>query len=221
MKTLTTPKSEDWNQYWALDQTKRFTQVSWSKRRILHVLRKYVKKDGKALDAGCGSGFFSKFFCDEGMQTWALDFSEKALNMAQSITDGRCQLVQANLVDGTLSEKRHERFDVIFSDGLFEHFYQSDQDKIVLNLLSVLSETGALITFVPNRWSPWELIRPFYMPGIEEKPFILQELLNLNERNGMKVIERGGINTFPFPFSPDHLVGQFWGMLLFTVARKR
>ena len=185
------------------------------------VLQKYIKENGKAIDAGCGSGFFSKFFCDAGMQTWSLDFSENALNMAKSATDGRSHLVQADLVDGALSQRLQERFDVVFTDGLFEHFGQAEQDKIILNLISVLSETGVLITFVPNRWSPWELIRPFYMPGIEEKPFILQELLNLSERNGMKVLETGGINTLPFRYSPDDLVGRLWGMLLFTVARKR
>jgi len=72
---------------------------------------------------------------------------------------------------------------------------------------------------VPNRWSPWELIRPMFMPDIEETPFVMQQLIDLNHRNGLKVIRYGGINTLPIRFSPDKMVGRTFGMLLYTMAK--
>ncbi len=214
------PVAQDWNNYWSLDQTQKFTKISWSKRRIIRILQPYMIIGNKSLDAGCGSGFFSKYFCDQGMDTTSLDYSDTALNIASNMTQGRTRIIREDLIKENLFQRINEKFDVIFSDGLLEHFTNEEQDKIVNNLLSVLSDNGVLITFVPNRWSPWELIRPIFMPGIDEDPFVLKGLVGVNQRNGLKVIAKGGINTIPFALSPDKLVGSIWGMLLFTISKK-
>jgi len=214
------PKANDWNNYWGLDQTKKFTKISWSKKRIINVLESFVCKDGKALDAGCGSGFFSKYFCDQSMQTTSLDYSDEALNIAQAMTAGRAKVVKKDLINSKLKDELEDRFDIIFTDGLFEHFSLGGQDRILQNFVDVLTDEGCVVTFVPNKWSPWELIRPFYMPGIEEKPFIIRELIDLHLRNGLKIVVTGGVNTFPFAFSPDKLFGKTFGMLLYVIAKK-
>jgi SAM-dependent methyltransferase len=216
---MTLPKAQDWSRFWDLDRTEQFTKVGWAKRRIIGVVQPYIDKGKKALDAGCGSGFFSKYFCDQGMETVSLDYSEKALHIAQQMTEGRTKIAQKDLLSPHLSEELEGPFDLIFSDGLLEHFSKEDQDKILRNYKALLSHQGVVITFVPNRWSPWQLLRPLYMPGIEEIPFLLRELVDLNQRNGLHVIEQGGINTLPFAFSPDRYVGHLWGMLLFTIAK--
>lgn len=225
MKTIVNEKdlarSSDWDQYWSLDQTKRFTQISWSKRRMIRIIAPFMREGTRALDAGCGSGFFSKYFCEQGLATTALDYSPQALAIARQLTKGKVDTLQKDLTADDLSGEMTQRYDIIFSDGLLEHFSSEHQEKILRNFFNLLSPAGRLITFVPNRWSPWELVRPFYMPGIDEKPFVLSQLIALNQRNGFEVIARGGINTFPFALSPDAMVGQWLGMLLFTVAKKK
>ena len=220
-KNLELPGAQDWNHYWERGQTQRFTRVSWSKRRIIRILQPYLRTGCHALDAWCGSGFFSQFFCESGMRATALDYSRSALEIAGSKTRGRAKLVQANLVEDDLSVKLTDRYHLVFTDGLLEHFVPADQDRIIRNLMSVLADDGVIVTFVPNRWSPWELIRPLYMPGIKEDPFRLGELVDLHERNHLQVLARGGINTVPFAFSPDGLFGPVFGMLLFTIAKLR
>jgi len=214
-------RDQDWNHFWQRDQTEPFTKISWSKRRIINIIKPYLEGRNNALDAGCGSGFFSNYFCEQGLRTVALDYSEKALELTQRITNGRVQLIKENLVDSHLSEKLQDCFDIIFTDGLLEHFSQNDQDNIMRNLLSVLSQQGVLITFVPNRWSPWAFIRPFYMPGIDEVPFTLQGLINLTKQHHLEILAKGGINTFPWAFSPDKILGRTFGMLLYTIAVKK
>lgn len=221
MSTIKTPQASDWNNYWSLDQTQKFTRISWSKKRIMRIIRPYVFADSLAMDAGCGSGFFSKYFCDHGMDVTALDYSEEALQIAKKMTEGNADLIQMDLVKDKALAKTDERYDLIFTDGLLEHFSSTDQDAIVNNLKSLLSDNGVLITFVPNRWSPWELIRPFFMPGIEEDPFTMKRLLDVNARNGLDVLAQGGINTVPFAFSPDSLFGSQFGMLLYTIAKNK
>jgi SAM-dependent methyltransferase len=214
------PQDKDWNRFWNRPASKQFSQISWSKRRILRILEPYSIQGKLALDAGCGSGFFSRYFCDKRMATVAADYSEGALEMAQNVTGGQCRLLKVDFLNERLEAKLKERYDVIFSDGLLEHFPGKDQDKILTNWASVMSDDGVMITFVPNRFSPWELIRPLYMPGIEETPFVLKELVDVHKRNGLTVIEKGGVNTFPFRYSPDQWIGSVFGMLLYVVARK-
>lgn len=209
-----------WENFWKKNQPGSFVKVSWSKRRAVHILEQYVSKNMNVLDAGCGSGFFSKFFCDQGTRTTALDYSPAALELAKRVTKGRVKTVRADLVSEKLKNIFDERFDLIFTDGLFEHFSSQDQDQILQNFCSVLAPQGLIITFVPNRWSPWQLLRPFVMPGIKEQPFILKQLVRLNERNGLKVISSGGINTLPFRFSLEGSVASVLGMLLFTVGKR-
>ena len=79
MAKIVTPEASDWDNYWSLDKTERFTKISWSKRRIISILNRYIKAGDHALDAGCGSGFFSRFFADQGLNVTALDYSEEAL----------------------------------------------------------------------------------------------------------------------------------------------
>lgn len=217
---MQTPQATDWNRFWSKPASQQFAKISWSKSRILGVLEPFAVTGKKALDAGCGSGFFSKYFCDRGMSTLAADYSDSALEMAKISTAGQCRLLRVDFLHEQLSVRLPERFDLIFSDGLLEHFPTEQQNIIIKNWASVLSDGGVMVTFVPNRYSPWELIRPLYMPGIEETPFVLKELVDVHERNGLSVIRKGGVNTIPFRYSPDKWVGSAFGMLLYVIARK-
>lgn len=215
------PKAGDWDNYWSLDDTKRFTQISWSKKRIIQILNPYIHKGKTALDAGCGSGFFSGYFCSQEMEVYSLDYSSQALKIADQKTNGRATLVQSDLLNEGLSAKINTTMDLIFTDGLFEHFNYDEQKKIFNNLKSVLSKGGVIVTVVPNKFSPWEIIRPLYMPGIKEDPFTLKQLINLNISCSMNIRAEGGLNTLPFSVSPDKWLGKYFGMLLYTVAQNK
>ncbi len=222
MNALQTPRPRDWDNFWNKGKDKDLAKASWSKKRIMAILDPLLAPGAHALDAGCGSGFFANYFCEKEMQAFALDYSDEALQIAKQLTRGRAQIVQADLVGDRLAEKfpQGTSFDVIFSDGLLEHFPRERQQKILRNFYGLLNPRGVLVTFVPNRWSPWELIRPLYMPGIDEKPFVLSELVSLNEECGFRVDRQGGINVLPLAWSPDAAAGGMFGMLLYTVGRK-
>lgn len=215
-----TPRANDWNRFWQGQNVQKIKEPSWSKKRILSILEPFSIKGKKALDAGCGSGFFSKYFCERGMNVVALDHSDQSLEMTRQMTGGRALTVKADLLSGEISQMLGSQFDLIFTDGLLEHFSAPDQDKIMKNFLALLTDGGVVVTVVPNRWSPWEIIRPIYMPGIWEKPFVMSGLVELNQRQGFEIIQKGGLNTFPFAFSPDKVFGEKFGMLLYTISKK-
>jgi cyclopropane fatty-acyl-phospholipid synthase-like methyltransferase len=212
------PQDKDWNNFWKASGSQKFSQESWSKKRMKQILLPLVGAGKKVLDAGCGSGYFSAYFCDQGMDVVSVDYAESSLTITKQITLGRARIMKADLLKDKLSDCIAERFDVIFSDGLFEHFTEEDQNKIFKNLLSIMQPVGNIITFVPNQWSPWQILRPFLMPGISETPFILEKLKLLNERNGLRVIQSGGVNVLPFSFSPERIFGKRFGMLLYAIG---
>jgi SAM-dependent methyltransferase len=209
---------EHWDNLWKLSRYQQPIKVSWSKRRIVATLKPHLKPESAVLDAGSGSGFFSAYFCSRNMKVTALDYSEEALNLTRRLTHGEATLICDDLVVEGLAERLGSRFDLIFSDGLLEHFAPADQLSIFKNFAAVLNEGGTIATFVPNKWSPWQIIRPLYMPGINECPFTLPQLIQLNERAGLRVFKAHGLNTIPIRFSPDKLFGSQFGMILFTFS---
>lgn len=209
--------SKSWDRFW--DGSKGGKPPSWSKKRICRILGKYIRPGYKVLDAGCGSGFFSNWFLQQGLKTSSLDYSQKALESTKGLTDGKCEAyLSGDLTDPAIYVQYEKLFDLIFSDGLFEHFEEGQQDAIFLNMTKMLKPDGVIVTFVPNLFTPWTLLRPFLMPGIHEKPFTIGSLKNLYERNGSDTKETGGINVLPVAFSPDSLFGSRFGMLVYCVG---
>ncbi|HPB67649.1 MAG TPA: class I SAM-dependent methyltransferase [Candidatus Omnitrophota bacterium] len=211
--------ASNWDGFWGHAEA-TVINASWSKKRVIRIVSPLLSGRASVLDAGCGSGFFSKFFCDQGLSVVSLDYSPVALSLTARCTGHRSQIIRADLLDPSLPGLLQKKFDVVFSDGLFEHFSREEQDVMLKNLLALLTVDGLLVTFVPNRWSPWQVIRPFFMPGIKEDPFDYSGLLDLYARNGLAVISSGGINMVPFRWSPDTLLGRRFGMLLFAVGKK-
>ncbi|MBN1825237.1 MAG: class I SAM-dependent methyltransferase [Candidatus Eisenbacteria bacterium] len=213
-------RRSDWNAYWSRSEGGRFTRESWSKRRIMERLDPYLRPGMRVLDAGCGCGHFCRRFLFRGCRVTALDRSEEALRIARRATGGEAEAyLREDLLDEGFAARRRESFDLIFSDGLLEHFPAQAQRKIVANLVAALAPGGMIATFVPNALSPWRVVRPFLMPGIHETPFRGGPLRELHA--GLDVLEAGGVNVLPFRWSPERALGGRFGMLLYVLARRR
>jgi len=209
-----------WDAFWHAKRDSRFTKISWSKRRMMKILDKHVRKGTLVLDAGCGSGFFSDYFIAKGCQVYSLDYSEEALDITRKVTQGKStKYLKRDLLKEDLRSEFNNTFDLIFTDGLLEHFSEQEQEQILKTFITMKREQGLIITFVPNRYSFWAVIRPIFVRGIEESPFTLKELISLVGRCGQKIISKGGINVLPFKYSPEILGGHF-GMLLYVVSKE-
>ena len=212
--------SGHWNVFWKKEGRSGKKGVSWSKRRIMAVLDRYVRPGMTTLDAGCGSGFFTGYFADKGCRSFALDYSEEALEYARKNTGARAEgYIKADMLsEPDFGAKYAGTFDIVFTDGLFEHFGPEDQARLMSNVRRVLKPGGVIATFCPNLLSPRQVIRPFYMPGIKEKPFTSGSLALLHA--GFGILESGGLNVLPVRFSPEWLLGRSFGMIVYCIARK-
>lgn len=185
---------------------------------MIRLLDGFLRKDINILDAGCGSGFFTHYFIHRGCNAYALDYSKDALEITQKLTKNKAKgYIKEDLLNSRFGKNYKNKFDLIFSDGLFEHFDNNDQVKIMSNFKKVKKKNGIIATFVPNKYSWWAIIRPLFMSGIKEKPFTFKKLISLH--NGLEIIEKGGINVIPFFFSPDKIFGKSFGMILYCIAK--
>ena len=209
----------EWNNFWEDNQDRQFTNPSWSKRRIMKILDRYVVNGMTVLDAGCGSGFFSNYFILKGCEVYSLDYSEEALDLTKRMTDNKSsKYLKRDLLNDDFSLEFKDDFDLIFTDGLFEHFTEQEQEQIMDTFVRIKKDKGIVVTIVPNKYTFWTFVRPFFMRGIKEKPFSLNELESFVKRSGQDIVESGGINVLPFKYSPEFLGGKI-GMLDYVISK--
>lgn len=214
--SLEDKRQTQWEDFWRRNGGRH--AYSWAKERILAILSDYVRPGISVLDAGCGTGFFSSYFISKGCGTYSLDYSKTALSITKKVTDYKAEMyIESDILDEDILSKTGTKFDLIFTDGVLEHYSNKERDKIVISMNALKKDDGYIINFVPNTISFWSVIRPFYI-DIEENPFMINELLTLHKRNGLNVIASGGINVLPFRFSPEKMFGRYCGMLLYCVC---
>ena len=210
---------DQWDNFWKRMSCSKLNGISWSKRRIMVVLDRYVTEPHlRVLDAGCGSGFFAKYFVEKGCNVWACDYSVEAIRVTQKMTENRCkEYLKIDLLDTQFLENYRDFFDIVFTDGLFEHFSPVQQKQLIANFVFIKKREGKIITFVPNKYSWWTFVRPLVMYEIGERPFTMGGLKILH--SNLEIIEYGGINVIPVKYSPDIFFGGKFGMLIYVVAK--
>lgn len=209
----------DWNNFWSKTPID-FSKISYSKKRMINILERHIKIGSSIADAGCGSGFFCNYFFKYSNKVFAIDYSDSALELCKQQCHNNVSTLKIDLLSDEFPNRFFNSLDIIFSDGLLEHFEKDEQSRILYNFYKSLSKDGKLITFVPNIFSPWQIIRPLFMPNIKEKPFVLKNLIKLHQKVGFKIVESGGINVFPFQYSPESLLGKYFGMLFYVICIK-
>ena len=210
-------ESSKWDNHWGSHESSLKERVSWARIRLESKLNKYISPGIDVLDAGCGSGLLSKYLVEKGCNVYSLDYSKKALSVCRELTNSKCtKYLNNSFFDDSFINQYQGKFDIVLSDGLFEHYTDTDQARILNNFAKMKKKSGYIATFVPNKYALWQLVRPFFVKGIKEDPFIMRKLLKLH--SDFEIIEKGGINVLPLSFSPEKF-GEYIGMILYVIAR--
>ena len=120
-----------------------FVNGAPSKIKCRRELRRLpISKQSKIMEVGCGTGYFLRWLKKRGYRNlYGLDYVEGLL--AQLGQQG-VQTIHASFFDYTVPPE--ERFDLVFSDGVFEHFI----DPVpALKKVSALTK-HLLVTIVPR-----------------------------------------------------------------------
>lgn len=197
--TVNVPTREHWDGVWEKTTLERPLH-----NQLLSSIAEHISfSEATILEIGCGSAVDSIKMAQDGATVYATDYSLPALNHARQNRDR--QKVEMELVAGDLFSLPYpsQSFDLIFSQGLLEHF--TEVDKAVAEQMRVLKPGGLLCIDVPQTWSlytlykRWHMRRGTWFAGWETN-FSLPELRGLMARQGLEIVSDYGYFYFPALF---------------------
>ena len=181
----------------------------YGRLRAISVM-KHIKSENKnILDAGCGTGTFSRELVLRGFKVTGVDTDNEAIkscinNMQQLNLD--YPVIKESIMD--LKSFEDESFDVIISTDVIEHV--QSPEKAISELKRVLKKDGQLIITVPT---PLYLSKPILPLDFSKH---LEEIGHLTEgwyeEDGITFLNKFGLKverSFYFGFFPIRLILEF------------
>jgi ubiquinone/menaquinone biosynthesis C-methylase UbiE len=139
----------DWGGVLASSAT-TILQRHWS-RMCWRSFRRFIPKNCRALEIGCGTGrLINQASKHLGVEGVGVDNNINALEYARTlgqVLGTRCMLVQGS---GFQLPFADNTFDLVFSEGVIEHFSRQMTDQMVKEHVRVAKPAGLVIVSVPN-----------------------------------------------------------------------
>lgn len=135
-----------WREYFENCNYNIFNQAIRLKEPI-EVIIKYAERNGKILEVGCGSGFSSILLSKLGYDVVATDINHDVLKYVLEKKKDLNSDVKVFRMDTLNICFKDQKFDVVFHQGLLEHF----DDESITAALKEQERVAKLIIFdVPN-----------------------------------------------------------------------
>lgn len=148
------PDAKRWTSFW---RTRRSPDDFYPPSpRIREHLLPHVRAGTRVLEVGAGSGRDSAALARAGARVFLLDAAAGALELAARAEEGLRgrSLIRA---DGLTSPFPDATFDVVFHQGLLEHF--PDPLPLLLENRRILKPDGILLVDVPQTFHPWTVLK--------------------------------------------------------------
>jgi len=130
--------------------------ASKENKKLLRLFSKYLSKDAKILDVGCGYGRFLKLLIEHGYQPLGIDTNMEIVNTNKN----------NNLPCIHSGELRPDQlYDVIIMSHIIEHFDPASLLKFMNDYLLLLKPNGYLFILTPH------LTKQFYMDFDHVRPY--------------------------------------------------
>jgi len=151
----------------------------------------------KLLDAGCGTGWFSKWACDRKAMVTSMDLGEGLLKRVAAKCDS--ERIVGSILEIPFSDNT---FDIVVSSEVIEH--TPDPKKAIQELYRVLKPGGTLVLSVPNKiwyFSIWIANKLHLRPYDGYENWLgWNELKRSMLQTGFEIMKMQGIHLFPFVF---------------------
>lgn len=141
----------NWEEFWREKQN--VEQVYSNEDRVLRNLLQVTQLQGKkVLEIGAGTGRDSFQLVRKGAQVVQLDYSEGSLRILKRLAEESSIPVLILGGDGFRLPFREESFDIVFHQGLLEHFRKPEATRLLKENIRVLKKGGLLLVDVPQRY---------------------------------------------------------------------
>jgi ubiquinone/menaquinone biosynthesis C-methylase UbiE len=198
---MKTSDKQHWEKFWKTKDLKDIYPVG---DRVIRAIDSKMDVRGKRiLEVGAGTGRDSYQLAQKGADVYVLDYAESALDLYRKQNeDGAKSNASATAVCGDAFKLpfADDTFDVVFHQGLLEHF--REHEGIVEENYRVLKPGGIVIVDVPQRWHIYTVIKHFLI-AIDswfagwEKEFGLREVERMLERIGFEPVGFYGEWMYP------------------------
>ncbi|MFA5147356.1 MAG: class I SAM-dependent methyltransferase [Candidatus Omnitrophota bacterium] len=188
------------------DLNKRVYASIRDRRYFLGILKRElsrrsgIKKSGAILEEGCGTAIDSCLLKREFPYAafYAIDLSREAVLLASKISGLLGAPITVTEDDATATRFAPGHFDLIFSQGLMEHFRAPE--LLLLEQRRILKDGGISVVSVPQRYSLFTILKKSKMalgrwPHGWEREYSFSEMASLGEASGFRVI---GIDGYGF-----------------------
>lgn len=194
-------RKEDWETFW--DEKQDTDEVYSNAGRVLRHLSKITTLAGKrVLEIGAGTGRDSFPLAEQGAAVVQLDYAENSLRILKRLAEE--SKLPVNIVGGdTFSLPfRDETFDVVFHQGLLEHFRKPVAERLLQENIRVLKQGGLLLVDVPQRWHSYTVAKHILIAMDKwfagwERSFSVGELRAVLRRLGLTPVYAYGEWMYP------------------------
>jgi len=143
-------------------------------------------KTGHIFEPGSGGGMACAKFAQKGFDITSMDLSQNALKKGIDLFKSLSLNAKFTLGDLFHMPIKDEQFDIVFNQGVMEHFRLAKMDASagVREMMRVLKKDGTLVVLVPAYFSPLFFVyRLFKVLNLIDKhwPYTDQDFLHKNE----------------------------------------
>jgi len=145
--------ANDWDQFWKNSNLQKIIYL-FRKFEIFYYLNTILKKFKKVdsfCELGCGSSILLSKLSKNVKKVVGIDYSSSALKASKNFFNSK-QVANFELIQDDVTKlKTKKKFDVVFSNGLVEHF--SDPLIVIDNHVKITKKGGSTIILVPLKHS--------------------------------------------------------------------
>jgi len=195
---------EHWENFWK--EKSNMEEVYSNSDRVVRNIVKITDVKGKrVLEIGAGTGRDSFPFVTQGAHVYQLDYSLHSLSIMKKIAEE--EKMDVAIIGGDTFQLpfKDESFDVIFHQGLLEHFRHAKAEALLKENIRVLKTGGLLCVDVPQRYHIYTVIKTFLIAINQwfagwERSFSVPELRRVMKRLGLKTVLTYGEWMYPSLF---------------------
>lgn len=145
-----------WERFWS--DGRPLGEVYSNQERIVGEIVRARRLTGeRVLEVGAGTGRDTVALVERGATGYVLDYTLEALRLTRRAAQESGATVHLVCADAFAMPFREGSFDVVFHQGLLEHF--RDAQPIVSENARVLRPGGTLVADVPQRYHAWTVLK--------------------------------------------------------------